>query len=354
MGWNTARISKLNSFEEARKRFLDTPPIRGNPLKVRPLGWRRYHRLASIDMPNDDTVVLNYCSKPLVVWHSDNTFEVHNPYWKSAYVPDNIYNYVPIGLGFGWDKGRLLLKVGAEDFVMENGKVYNFQKVGGKYFFLNSPVAHSYKLNMREFNKKMESVKSFLDWFNIVSAINNEHTVLAIQEVYANFKVQHNVPSLMFYDTVREKCRASRIPEVETIYMKCWEEQRVSEFLPVRGRRSYFNRFTYFHRPSAETLCQWVSDSSGEHWTEALYVMLNSHGTRMKNGDHFTIKQDHVREYVANIVKFLYRDEVFNQVRLDKGVLASKTNYNFFTPEAEFHINSGTIDTVSKILGESK
>lgn len=355
MGWNTARVSKLNSFDEARKRFLDTPPIKGNPLKVRPLGARRYHRLASISMPNDSTVSLNYCGRPLVVWHSDNTFEVHYPYYTSAYVPDNIFNYVPIGFGFGWSKSRLTLRMSGEEFVMERGEVYKFQNIKNKFFFLNAPTSYNYRLNVREFKQKFDPVQKFLDWFNIVSAINNEHTSLAIQEVYANFKLAHEVPPLLLFDELRERCQKHRNnDELNKICMQCWDEQRDSEWLPVGGNQRYHHRYTGFHRPTAETLYNWIIDRDGEHWTEALYVILNSQGTRVDRGDSFTITQKDLREYVVNIVKFLFRDEVFNRVRLDKGVVASKTNYNFFEPETVFSINSGTIDIVSKILGELK
>jgi hypothetical protein len=355
MGYNTAGVWKRNSFQELKKKFLDTQPIRGNSLKVRPLGIRRYHGLASISMPDDDTVHLNYIGRPLVVWHSDGMFEVHHPYYTSAFVPDNIYNFLPKGLGFGWNKSRLTIMVGSEEFVMQRDVVYKFQHVGDKYFFLNSPVAYNYRLNMSEFKNKFAPVQHFLDWFNIVSAVNNEHSDLAIQEVYANFKVAHDIPPLLFYDMVRDKCKVSRSDErVSAINMLCWEEQRLSDYLPVSGLRRYHNRYIGFHRPSSETLYKWITDRSGEHWTEALYVILNSQGTRIRSGNKFTIQPDKLREYVANIVKFLYRDELFNKVRLDKGVVASKTNYNFFAPEAVFTINSGTIDMVSKILGESK
>ena len=92
--YNTAGVPHLTSFAQAKHRYEQTKPIKGSA-NVRPLGVRRYHKMASISMPDADTVNLEFCGKPLVQWRSDNTYTVYRPVYASAYVPDNTSHYVP-------------------------------------------------------------------------------------------------------------------------------------------------------------------------------------------------------------------------------------------------------------------
>ena len=91
MGWNTAGVHRLASFKAAKLWHDKTKPIRRNKDNVRPLGSRRHHIMASIAMPDENTVRLEYYGTTLVEWRSDNTYSVFAPKYYTAFVPDNIY-----------------------------------------------------------------------------------------------------------------------------------------------------------------------------------------------------------------------------------------------------------------------
>jgi len=352
MGYNTAGVRKLNSFAEAKKWYENIKPIARHPQQVRPLGMRRHHAMASIRMPDSSTVELYYYRDPLVTWRSDNTFSVHTPKYWSAFVPDNIHNFVPLNLGFGWNRGRLLLRVGNEAYAMERGQSYNFQMMdGGKCFFLNVPTAYATRIRRKPYAEAMKKVSKFMDWFHIVNSISGTHKGDAVSETYENFRVENGVPSEAHYDKLRGKSNYAlcTTDEQRALFISWWDESRSADKLPFRGNRQHSNQYADFHRPSCETLFNWIADESGTKWTEALYVILQQQGSNKNYGSNFddrqmTISHRELRDYLSALVKYLFRDEVFEKVRLDQGTIPTKTNLNFYD-EIEFTI--GNIDIMS-------
>lgn len=356
MGYNTAGVHRLNSFAEAKKWYENTKPIARHPQQVRPLGVRRHHAMASIHMPDVNTVDLCYYGKPLVTWRSDNTFSVHTPKYWSAYVPDNIHNFLPLSFGFGWSSGRMILMVGRDAYAMEHEQSYNFQMKDGKYFFLNIPTSYAIRLKRKPYGDVMQRVSKFVDWFNIVNAITETHSSTVVNETYENFRVANGVPSEALYDKLRGKLSYAlcTTDEQRELVYRTWEESRIAGKLPFRGNRNHSNQYAEFHRPSCETLFNWITDESGSKWTEALYVILQQQGGNKNrssslfsaNADdrQMTISQRELHDYVSALVKYLFRDNVFEKVRLDQGVIPTKTNMKFYE-EIEFTI--GNIDIMS-------
>ena len=351
MGYNTAGVHRLNSFAEAKKWYENTKPIARHHQQVRPLGIRRHHAMASIRMPDVNTVELCYYGKPLVTWRSDNTFSVHTPKYWSAFVPDNIHNFAPLSFGFGWSSGRLILMVGKDAYAMEHEQSYDFQMKDGKYFFLNIPTSYAIRLKRKPYSDVMKRVSKFTDWFNIVNSISDMHKGDTVNETYENFRVANGVPSEAQYDKLRGKLVYSQgqTEEEQKLVYRMWEESRIAGKLPFRGNRQHSNQYTEFHRPSCEMLFNWITDESGSKWTEALYVILQQQGgyktyTSKSEDRQMNISHRELDDYLSALVKYLFRDEVFEKVRLDQGVVPTKTNMKFYE-EIEFTI--GNIDIVS-------
>ena len=122
-GYNTASVPCLESFEAAVQKFKSTTPIRGKQAKgAVPLGDRKKHNMASISMPDENTVHLNFYGHPLVVWRSDDTLEIRPPRYYSAYAVDNIQQFAPVGIHFTWNRGRVVVLHRDNSYLLEDGK----------------------------------------------------------------------------------------------------------------------------------------------------------------------------------------------------------------------------------------
>lgn len=351
MSYNTAGVRKLNSFAEAKRWYENTSPIARHHEKVRPLGIRRHHKMASIRMPDAGTVELCYYGNPLVTWRSDNTFSVNTPKHWSAYVPDHIHNFVPLSLGFGWASGRMILRVGNEHYAMERDTTYNFQMLDGKYFFLNAPTAHAIRLKRKPYAEMMKKILPFVDWFEIVNSIADTHKYPAVEETYANFRMENGIPPDLWYDDFRNKVQPKihKDEKMTELYWQAWQECRNAGVLPFRGMRVHNHKYAEFHRPSCEMLYNWITDPSGHRWTEALYVIMKQQAVTKRywhnpEDRQLTLDKRAMLGYLSALIKFLFRDEVFEKVRLDQGELPTKNNLNFYS-EIEFTL--GNIDIMS-------
>jgi hypothetical protein len=222
---------------------------------------------------------------------------------------------------------------------------------GGKCFFLNVPTAYATRIRRKPYAEAMKKVSKFMDWFHIVNSISGTHKGDAVSETYENFRVENGVPSEAHYDKLRGKSNYAlcTTDEQRALFISWWDESRSADKLPFRGNRQHSNQYADFHRPSCETLFNWIADESGTKWTEALYVILQQQGSNKNYGSNFddrqmTISHRELRDYLSALVKYLFRDEVFEKVRLDQGTIPTKTNLNFYD-EIEFTI--GNIDIMS-------
>ena len=95
MAFNAIGGPRLGSFNDAVDWYNKVKPIRGNKDGTRPLGERRYHHMASISMPDPDTVQLSWLEQPMVLWHSDETMTLLKPRGSNAYTPDQVVGFLP-------------------------------------------------------------------------------------------------------------------------------------------------------------------------------------------------------------------------------------------------------------------
>ena len=352
--YNTAGVPHITSFAQAKQRYEQTKPIRGSA-NVRPLGVRRYHKMASISMPNADTVNLEYCGKPLVQWRSDNTYTVYRPVYASAYVPDNTSHYVPKG-AFGWKHGEICVvldntKQYPKKYFFPDGGKLEFQVAGNHHLLLNKPVAYATRANRNVAMKIMTKYQPFMDWLQVVAGVTRHIDMDEAQEACDRLRRLAGVPSEEAY----EKEIRNYDPTVK--YSDMWslfDERRNAGFLPFRGANTRY-AYTHFHRPSCAMLDAWLTDTNAENWVQAMYVIARHQGRHLHfrdaGGAYRNTKTilpiDKAVEFLKALTSFLHRDEVFTRERLPDGQLPTKTNLNFFH---EIHIrNLGTIDKVSMI-----
>lgn len=348
--YNTAGVPHITSFAQAKHKYEQTKPIKGHPQSVRPLGLRRHHRMASISMPDADTVNMEYCGRPLVQWRSDDTYTVHRPVYASAYTPNNTSQYVPEGI-FGWRHGEIFvaLKNGTEYFIPAGGKL-EFQVAGNHHLLLNKPVAYAVRANRNVAMKIMTKYQPFMDWLQVVTGVNREIDTDEMQEACDRLRSIAGVPSEEAYGTAIRNVELRNNSEGWTLY----DERRNAGCLPFRGGNSR-HAYSHFHRPSCELLDSWLTNEDAEDWVQAMYVITRHQGRHLHFRDHngmyrhtkAILPLDRTVEFLRALTSFLHNDEVFTRERLPDGQLPTRNNLNFFH---EIHIrNLGTIDKVSMI-----
>jgi len=348
--YNTAGVPHITSFAQAKHKYEQTKPIKGSA-NVRPLGFRRYHKMASISMPDADTVNLEYCGKPLVQWRSDNTYTVHRPVYSNAYTPGNTSQYVPEGI-FGWRHGEIFVALkGGKDYFFPDGGKLEFQVAGNHHLLLNKPVAYATRTNRNAAMKIMTKYQPFMDWLQVVAGVKREIDMDEAQEACDRLRRIAGVPSLEAYDKAIQNLAPIVIEDER---WRLYDERRNADYLPFRGANSRHS-YTHFHRPSCELLDSWLTDTNAENWVQAMYVIARHQGRhihiRNANGIYSITRTilpiDKAVEFLRAMTSFVHRDEVFTRERLPDGQLPTRTNLNFFH---EIHIrNLGTIDSVSKI-----
>lgn len=327
MIYNAYCVPLINSFDKAKRRYESTAPIRGNPDKKRPLGVRRHWRAAAIEMPNPDTVNLMYYDKPLVQWRSDNSFTIYYPAHVSAYVPDQINQYLAHG-NFVWLYGRMFLQLSdGKRYLMEGGKEFECHLIDNKMFLLNKPVAYSYRIKRAALAQALKPYESFLDWLQVVLSVQHPTPSDDLDIPYELFVQEAGVKSEKQYDELRSPTDFSRNAIV-------FEEQRNQRRLPFMARGHYGTNLN-FHRPSAQLLHAWVASEDAENWVRAMYVITKQAGNRVRSGAGvytyaMQLHIDDAREYLRTLGIFLNRDSVLDKVRLDDGATPSRQNTNFF------------------------
>ena len=334
--YNTYDIHpRIQNFAQAKKHYESVVPIRGDKDKTRPLGRnRRYHRTASIEMPNPDTVNLMYgwgdSKNPLVQWRSDNTFTVTRPTYANAYDPDNLTFFLPQGK-FSWIQGRLFIDVpGNKRYLMSAKEEFNFQMIDGQMFMANKPVAYSYRIKRVPMARVMKEYEPFLDWMQVVLSVQHPLTAKELEFPYDRFVEMAGVKSGKYYSDLtsllsRGKDEAKR--------HQAYAESNQRSKLPFAGRGVYGSN-SNFHRPSCELLYNWVTSPDAEDWVQAMYVIAMQAGeSRYSTGGNYIrhLRIEHAQQYLRNLGIFLNRDDILEKVRLDDGAVPSKQNTKFFT-----------------------
>ena len=328
MGWNTACVHRLASFEGAKAWYQRTKPIRGNKDNVRPYGSRRHHIMASIAMPDDNTVRLEYYGTTLVEWRSDNTYSVFSPKYYSAYTPDNITNFLPLEWqNFIWDRGRLFYCTDnsrKEVYHLPRGGRLDFQMVDGKSFLLNAPVAYNIRTNRGVVNKLMPKYEAFTSWMQVVLAITPDFSV---GELEPSFEQYATSLGFMSDEEYKSKSLDKLTPEQRDEY---WEERYARDAVPFGSGRH--NRALGFHTQSCLRLQEMIARGNPDEWVQVLHVIAKRAGYYHWSSTvpRRELKAETAVDYIKQLVTYLHRDEVFRLERLPKGSKPSLANGKFY------------------------
>ena len=328
MGWNTANVHRLANFEIAKTWYEKTKPIRGNKENVRPLGSRRHHIMASIAMPDANTVHLKFYGNTLVEWRSDNTYSVFSPKYYYAYTPDNTHNYLPLEWqNFHWDKGRMFYctdNTRKEMYHLPRGGRLDFQMVNGKSFLLNAPVAYNIRANRGVVKKLMPKYEAFLSWVQVVLAITPDFAVPEIEPSFEKYATSLGFTSDAEYKSNNfDKMTLEERDEY-------WNERYARDSIPFGVGR--YNRTVGFHPMACERLREMIEGGDPDDWVQVLHVIARRAGNGFWATQHAIKKLEVERavEYITHLVTYLHRDEAFRLERLPKGSKPSLTNGKFF------------------------
>jgi len=330
MGWNTADVHRLASFEAAKLWHDRTKPIRGNKDNVRPLGSRRHHYMASIAMPDENTVHLKFYDTTLVEWRSDNTYSVFAPRYYSAYTPDNITYYLPLEWQhFQWDRGRLFYCTDnsrKEMYHLPRGGRLDFQLVDGKSFLLNAPVAYNIRSNRGVVKKLMTKYEEFTSWAQVVLTVSPSFLMSELEPSYEDYAT-----SLGFISNAEYKAMSTNFatltPEERDDY---WNERYARDAVPFGTGR--YNRQIGFHRQACLRMKELIEGGDPDDWVRVLHVVAYraGHYHWVDTKHHRRLEAEQAVEYIKQLVTYLHRDEAFRLERLPKGEKPSLTNGRYF------------------------
>jgi len=321
MGYNTANVRRLDSFAQAKKHYQAVKPIRGRTEDRRPLGERRHDGMASIEMPNDSTVDLVFCGTTFVRWHADDTFEVMCPVYYSAYAPDNCTPFLPDLLRMRWIDCRMFLVHEGKEYLMGRGDVFRFSRVGGKYFFLNKPVAYNYRKVRGALDNVMQRYVPFLDWLQVVCAVTNEIENAEREYVIPLFDAEAGVATETQIKAEMDK-RQKEENRCGYELAAAWHQAGDAPYSSYRARG--------FSTEHCAALDRWVTSDNPEDWVIAMKLIA------LRFGDHeyrlrmYRLSFTTAFDVLKNIATHLHRTKVFERVRLPDGKAPSRTNENFF------------------------
>jgi hypothetical protein len=330
MGWNTADVHRLASFEGAKAWYQRTKPIRGNKDNVRPYGSRRHHIMASIDMPDANTVHLKFYGTTLVEWRSDNTYSVFSPKYYCAYTPDNTHNFLPLEWqNFLWDRGRLFYctdHIRKEMYHLPRGGRLDFQMVGGKSFLLNAPVAYNIRANRGVVKKLMPKYEAFLSWAQVVLAVSPSFLMTELEPSYEDYATSLGFISNQEYKAMSNNF-ASLSPDEREDY---WNERYARDAIPFGTGR--YNRQIGFHRQASLRMQEMIEGGNPDDWVRVLHVVAYraGHYHWVSTQHHRKLDAEKAVEYITQLVTYLHRDEAFRLERLPKGAMPSLANGKFF------------------------
>ena len=344
MGYNLTGAPSLSSFAEAKDRFEHTEPIRRHKDKVRPLGYRRYHNAASIDMPDADTVVLKYYGTPFVTWRSDNTFTVSNDTHQSASAATHLSYFLPVSWVTRWDKCRMTICRAGKSYLMPEGSRFHFAKVDDKFDLINKPVAHALRKKRGIDKALLTKCHPFLDWLTVVLPVNNNITNTESEEAIDVLRSSVGLnPPDWYHARVTESTREPLISA--KVREQIYAEHRMIDHLPLVNYAHF--RSHWYHTSSCEKLLHWVTDESADRWVLAMYLIAEKAGGRSWLGDgvlRYNLSVEQATKFLLEMIRHVHRHTIFYKEQLDDGVMPSRSNAVYFN---SFSFSSEQPDTVS-------
>ena len=337
--YNTGGVTMRDSFAAYVEKFKNTKPINSKQSKgVVPLGHRNKHHMANISMPDEDTVHLNFYGHPLVVWKPDDTLEIRPPRYYSAFAVDNIQQFAPVGIHFGWNRGRLVVQHEGNTYLLEDrkDKSLKFKQVSPRtYELVDVPVEYAIRKKRGMEKKYLKDCEPFLDWMDLVKSIDNTPTDPSADMEVA-MDVLYKELGLMSADEFdRWSQEWDKSGGSSAIGKDRWSIARNREHLPHGGKGQWRGDRKGFHTKGCEVLMNWITSPLNDNWTTALYVITKNQGQRKSfrwNGEFkWTVELSRADavEYLKEIILHLHFDECFVKEPLGAGEIPTKQNHEY-------------------------
>ena len=364
MGYDTFNAPILLDYESALAHYHSVTPIRKKT--VRPLGARRYHNVASIDLIGDD-VALIYYGMPVVVWHPDQSLTVHYPAYCNAYEPDKLAHFLPPGLDFEWNKVRLvvlnrdtdqrvLLKRGESLRLVPTGETKSWHTLKLKrrvWAFEQMPVEFNYAKRPGMLPKLMNRhMSAFLRWYDDTVQIAPTMEEAEVDRAMGKLVTEATgatVADIEFMNAEYNRLTWNAGPDLVKRKHEMSLEVDLINYYPVGGRRTYKPKF--HHLAGVRMLYNWMLEGNEEHWYNALCVIVQHQIQQDWNTRVYRINgvgdRESIVEYIEKVVGIVHRDEVFKRVELPQGTLPSKTNRDMYNDYSFIHFPEKT-DIVSE------
>ncbi len=329
---NTASVPVLDSFAQAKQRFENTKPIRGHKDKVRPLGSRRHHYMASIEMPDADTVVLKYCAKPFVTWKSDDSFTVSNDVYNSAYSAQHLSFFLPMRWEVKWNGCRMTIGNKGKFYIIPFGAHYHFVKAGEDYELVDKPTAYAIRKKRGSDKNLLEKCKPFFDWLTVVSSINGVVSAVEVADARAVLVEQSGVRPFAFYKQRVEEMQKNSAAFSDEVRQERYSDYRMFDSIPASTTHYMYLSYRSFHTPSCERLMQWVEGDNADNWVLAMNLLSERTGRRRwVDGEvQYQVELDQVTKYLLDVARHTHRDTVFYKEQLEDGVVPSRSNVMYF------------------------
>jgi hypothetical protein len=328
---NTAGVPVLSSFAQAKARYEGTMPIRGNKDKVRPLGYRRYHSMASIEMPDADTVVLKCYGQPFVTWKSDDSFTITNSVYQSAYTAQHLSFFLPRVWYTRWNATRMTVTKNGKAWLMPYGSVFHFAKVGDDYELVNKPVAHAIRKKRGADRKLLKKCVPFFDWLTVVLSVDSRITNEDGSDAQDALRKQSGLKSTDWYreqwvSIVQRRTGPDNTQTEE--HQRFQNDYRMSDSVPTAT--PYYRRPLSFNTVSCEKLMQWVEGDNAENWVLAMNLLGERAGKRTWREDYrYDLSVGQAIAYVLEVARHVNRDTVFFNEQLPDGVVPSRNNSHY-------------------------
>ena len=329
--YNTAGVVMRDSFAAYVEKFKGTHPIRSKQnAGVIPLGDRKKHYMASISMPDEDTIHLNFYGHPSVTWKSDDSFEVFPPKYYSAYSIANIQQFLPAKMEFDWNRCRVVLKHNDNSYLLQKDKTIKFKKVGPETYELVAACSEYAIKKKRGSEKKfVRECEKFLDWMELMQSIDNQNPDPK-QEMDGAMDVLYKELGLM---STLEFEKWSETGEGRS-HPERWEQNRLREHAPHATSEIWRARDS-FHTDGCKLVLNWITEPMSDKWVTALYIMMFNAGKRAYRSGamrwNITLTRDAAEKYITELVKHVHFEHCFDRVPLGAGEIPTKQNVEYQT-----------------------
>ena len=329
MAYNTASVTMRDSFADYVQKFKGTHPIRSKQnAGVIPLGRREKHYMASISMPDEDTIHLNFYGQPLVTWKSDDSLEIFPPRYYSAYAIDNIQQFAPVGIYFSWNRCRVVVRHGDNSYLLDEGKTIKFKKVGLETYELVA-ATEEYAIRKKRGSEKkfVRECSKFLDWMELVQSIDNQNPNFEreMQEGMDSILVELGFLTGSEFDKWCQTEDGQRNTDR-------WEQTRLRKHVP-HATSAVWRSSTAFHTDGCKLILNWITDPMSDKWVTAFHIIMFNAGKRVYNRSvskwTITLDRKTAEDYIAELVKHVYFEHCFDRVPLGAGEIPTKQNTEY-------------------------